>query len=151
MVLVGSRYEHLSAPYHHDFAHLYVPLSEGERMKLCNLLVTGERHFSGAHKGCGLDISKLETDGGEDDEPSESMDFCEGVFPLHNPAAKDALEANWMPLDWPSKLPVEEIKEYFGEEVRSTSGRRCAPMMAWLSCCPRPLVSGLTSSSVHRL
>jgi len=37
--------------------------------------------------------------------------FCEGCFPLHNPEKMEALEKAWMPLDWPSKLPVEEIKE----------------------------------------
>ena len=110
-------YEHLSAPYKHAFKHLFMPLTEGERMKLCNLLVQGETYFDGPAKGCGLDISSLEEDGDEDDDPSESMAFCEGVFPIHNVEKKSALEALWMPLDWPQALPVNEIKEYFGEEV----------------------------------
>jgi len=43
-------YEHLSAPYKREFDHLYLPLTEGERMKLCYMLVTGERHFTGDKK-----------------------------------------------------------------------------------------------------
>jgi hypothetical protein len=86
-------------------------------MKLCNLIVQGETYPLGDAKGCGLDISQLEEDGGEDDDPSESMAFCVGVFPIHNVEKRDALEQLWMPLDWPSKIPVNEIKEYFGEEI----------------------------------
>jgi len=53
-------YSHLSAPYVHAFAHLYVPLTEGERVKIARLLVTGDKHFKGDAKGCGLDIDKLQ-------------------------------------------------------------------------------------------
>jgi hypothetical protein len=44
------------------------------------------------------------------------------VFPLHNSELKDALWAKWMPFkkptggDW-AGLPIEDIKDYFGEEV----------------------------------
>lgn len=53
-------YSHLSAPYVHAFAKLYVPLTEGERVKIARLLVTGDKHFKGDAKGCGLDIDKLQ-------------------------------------------------------------------------------------------
>jgi hypothetical protein len=39
---------------------LYQPLTEGERVKIARLLVTGEKHFKGDAKGCGLNIDKLQ-------------------------------------------------------------------------------------------
>ena len=39
------------------------------------------------------------------------------MFPLHAPEAKQALEAKWLPLDWPWKLPTSDIAAYFGEEI----------------------------------
>jgi hypothetical protein len=35
-------------------------------------------------------------------------------------APRAALEAKWMPLDWPWKLPTSSIKNYFGEEIGTT-------------------------------
>ena len=122
-------YEKLCGPYKHDRSDLYLELTEGERMKLCQLLVTGDAHFKGDEKGCGLNIDKLEEappeidnagdDGivGTDDDIEVVPKFCEGVFPLHNPDKKDALEALWLPPDRAANLPIDEIKEYFGEEI----------------------------------
>ena len=127
-------YECLSVPYVHNLSHLYEPLTEGERVKLCRLLVTGESHFKGEAKGCGVNIDKLEAEEEPDDNDASTevvSKFCLGVFPLHNEELKDQLENKWMPLKKPNgtdiaQLPVDDIMEYFGEEIGN--------LLHWLAC-----------------
>ena len=117
-------YDRLGAPFESGFdipfgddetvksESLYAPLTEGERMKLCRLLMTGNSSFEGDAKGGGLDINVLESS-------RKDNSFCKAVFPIHDPKLKDDLESKWMPISFPWKLPLHDIKRYFGEEVRS--------------------------------
>ena len=113
---------------------------------MCVHQVTGEKHFKGDNKGCGINIDKLQEEEGKDDNDDSTenaVKFCEGVFPLHNPELKEALEKKWMPLkkpngfDW-AGLPVSDIKDYFGEEVNKfhspTSFSRFASVLLSLVC-----------------
>jgi hypothetical protein len=107
-------YAHLSGPFVGKKRHLYSDLSEGDKVKLLKRLATGSALATGPSKGCGFDLDAL--------SGSEKKEFnmVLGVFPLHNPAALKALEDAWMPMSWPSKLPLDSIADYFGEEVAST-------------------------------
>lgn len=101
-------YENLSGAFEIESEKMYAPLSDCERNSFFRSLVSGASHFKGAAKGCGLDIAQLES-------TKEDNAFCLAVFPSHDEAAKETLEAKWMPLDWPWNLPLEDIKNYFGE------------------------------------
>ena len=114
-------YQHLCGPFKQRLAHLYAPLTGGERMKIARLLMTGDSHLVGDAKGCGLDIAKMEEEG-----QAEDGGFCLAFYPLHATDEKEALEAKWMPLklghlltDYKTYeiLPCDAIMEYFGEEI----------------------------------
>jgi len=103
-------YSYLSAPYSLAHKHLYEPLSGGDLLKLCKRLVMGSSRFKGPAKGCSFNLEHLASD-------ERDNAYCLAFFPLHHAQMKQALEEAWMPLDWPWKLPMWGIKEYFGEEV----------------------------------
>jgi len=103
-------FERLAAPFELPMVHLYSDLSNGERMKLMRLLISGDKFFKGMGKGCGMDIEELES-------TKEDNKHVLAVFPLHDRPAQKELETKWIPLDWPWKLPLSAISDYFGEEI----------------------------------
>lgn len=103
-------YSHLSGPYEESKSHLYRPFESRDKFMIFKMLLTGSSRFKGAAKGCGMDLLSLDSD-------VDDNKFCQGVFPVHDMAVRDVLEAKWLPLSLPSKLPINDIKDYFGEEI----------------------------------
>lgn len=64
-----------------------------------------------AGRGCGFDVNRLSAS--KEGEDALVLEF----FALHDPAPLKALEDKWMPLDWPWRVPCDDIMEYFGKEV----------------------------------
>ena len=105
-------YEHLCAPFDLRKPKLYMPFAEGTCLQLCRRLVCGSPSFKDpSARGCGFDVDRLERSSEKDSE------FVLGMFPLHNHKLKENLEQEWLPLTWPWRLPVNEIRGYLGEEV----------------------------------
>jgi len=102
-------YSHLSAPYEGRKRNLYTLLTEGQRVKLLKRVCTGASDIKGPERGCGFDINSFNNE--------ETQKEVLGFFALHNKPLMAALEKRWMPLDWPWKLPLDDIADYFGEEL----------------------------------
>jgi hypothetical protein len=82
------------------FAH---PFSGSHRMKLI-ISIMQEKKENG---GCELNLKKLEAD-------KSLLAF----YPLHNERMIKRLEGQWLPLKiHPWDLPIDEIREYFGEKI----------------------------------
>ena len=131
-------YEHLSGPFDLRRKELYQPFSEGETLKLCRMLIMGNPNFRGDAKGCGFDFDKLES-------ADKDNEFCLALFPIHNYPLKDALAKSWMPLDWPWKMPIDQIKEYFGEEVGFYFGFLSALTTGMVPIVPLGIAAQVTS------
>jgi hypothetical protein len=101
-------YEKLCGAFELEAEKMYMPLNDRERISFFRVLVSGDSHFDGSAKGCGLDIPELES-------TKADNAFCLAVFPSHDEPAKEVLAKKWMPLDFPWKLPIDDIKDYFGE------------------------------------
>mmetsp|Transcript_29683 Transcript_29683/g.34946 ORF Transcript_29683/g.34946 Transcript_29683/m.34946 type:complete len:569 (-) Transcript_29683:973-2679(-) len=103
-------YSYLSAPFELDKEHLYRPFENHDEFMIFKMLLTGNARFKGDAKGCGMDLLSL-------DSMDEDNKFCLGVFPVHDDTLRDVLAQKWLPIDWPWNLPVDDIKNYFGEEI----------------------------------
>jgi hypothetical protein len=103
-------YAHLSGGYEVEKKELYCEFTSGDFIKLLFLILVGSPNFKDGAKGCGFDITKLNST--EKDDA-----FCLAFFPLHDNELKAKLERRWLPLDWPWNMPSFEIKEYLGEEL----------------------------------
>jgi len=83
-------------------------------VKLLAMLCEGDSHIHGPGKGCGFNIVDLNT-------RTKDNKHCLAFFPLHQSQKSDKLYNAWMPNDWPWKLPINDIAEYFGEVPLSSS------------------------------
>jgi len=111
-------YEHLSAPFQSALSELYEPFSEGQKVKLLAMLCEGDSHAHGPGKGCGFNIVDLNT-------LTKDNKHCLAFFPVHQARKSDKLYNSWMPNDWPWKLPINDIAEYFGEVHLSSFHSPC--------------------------
>jgi hypothetical protein len=57
-------------------------------------------------RGCGFDLEELAT---------SSENALLAFFVMHHPGERAELVAKWMKWDWPWKIPVDDINEYFGK------------------------------------
>lgn len=96
-------YAHLSGGFEIQKKELYTPFTDGDYIKLLFLILVGSPNFKDDAKGCGFDIAKLNSN-------EDSDAFCLGFFPLHEHEAKRQLSQRWLPLDWPSNMPIYDIK-----------------------------------------
>jgi hypothetical protein len=76
------------------------------------------------------ETADVEAAKGGDVSAAAPSKFCEGIFPLHNMELKNALWVKWIPFKKPSGydwagVPVQDIMNYFGEEVRQKSLKPC--------------------------
>ena len=79
------------------------PFSGSHRMKLIVSIMQEKRE----NGGCELNLKKLQADGS-----------ILAFYPLHNERMIKRLEKEWLPLRvHPWDLPIDEIREYFGEKI----------------------------------
>eukprot|EP00615_Pteridomonas_danica_P004290 CAMPEP_0114374788 /NCGR_PEP_ID=MMETSP0101-20121206/35870_1 /TAXON_ID=38822 ORGANISM="Pteridomonas danica, Strain PT" /NCGR_SAMPLE_ID=MMETSP0101 /ASSEMBLY_ACC=CAM_ASM_000211 /LENGTH=830 /DNA_ID=CAMNT_0001528687 /DNA_START=1 /DNA_END=2493 /DNA_ORIENTATION=- len=103
-------YDHLFAPFEIEKKELYNGFTPMSYLILFKRLILQSPRMKDEARGCGFDLNRLES-------TLKDNKFCLGIFPLHDMEAKEALEEQWMPLDYPWKIPATAIKNYFGEEI----------------------------------